>query len=367
MEGGVPLRDLAGWPHLKAPFLPPAGVAPPPPLLLDDPAICDAHWAEQHALAAGPVGARGCYALEGAVLAGACHVTVEGEVAVAPDLTPTYWRRMLEDGALGEAPHRRDLPVRAVDGPVAVVATLGYGEYGHWLLDILPRLWTLAGARPDLRDVRIALPTDAPAFGAALLARLGLRPEQLLVHDPWVERIAPRLLLLPSLAHDDYRLHPAAAGYFDALAVRHAAPGGGRPRHLFLSRARYGRPGIPGRHLVNHDDVRALLEACGFTTVCPELLPWPEQLALFAGARVVVGEHGSAMKNLLFTPPGAAVVNIHYLNDTQSKIAALRGHHMIYLRGEDLRAAPDGGVEYRVDIPNLARCVAAALGHAGRA
>lgn len=360
------LLDLAERPWLKTSFAPPAVVPPPPPLLLDDRGICGPAIAGYHAAASGAVASLGCHRLDGAEIAGACHVMVDGAVAVAPDLTPAYWRQGLEDGTLGGEADRRDLPVRAVGHEVAVIATPGYRQYGHWLLDILPRLWTLAEAGLAAPGLRIALPADAPGFGLALLARLGVGPDRLLRHEPAAERIAAPGVLLPSLAHTDYRLHPASAGFYDGLVARHAAPAAARRDRLFLSRAGLGRPGGASRCLVNHDAVRSFLEACGFTTVCPERLPWPEQLALFAGARVVVGEHGSAMKNLLFTPSGAAVVNIHWLNDTQSQIAALRRHHMIYLRGEDLRRHGDGRVEYRVDIPALGRCVVAALDRAGR-
>ncbi len=359
------LFDLAERPWLKASFAPAVHVAPPPPLLLDAPEICAPGMAGVHEAVAGPVEALGCYALDGAVVVGPCHVTVKGVAAVAPDLVPAYWRKGLEDGTLGDAPYRHDLPVREVAHPVAMIATLGYREYGHWLLDILPRLWTLADSGLAGPDVRIALPSDTPAFGLALLARLGIGGERLLRHDSAEERLAPARLLLPSLAHTDYRLHPASVEFYDGLVARHAATGTGRPTRLFLSRAQYGRPGVPGRHLVNHDMVRAALEARGFTTVFPERLPWPEQLALFAGARVVVGEHGSAMKNLLFTPPGTVVVNIHLLNNTQSQIAALRRHHLIYLGAEDVRRDETGRMEYQVGLAALSRCVAAALEFVG--
>lgn len=39
----------------------------------------------------------------------------------------------------------------------------------------------------------------------------------------------------------------------------------------------------------------------GFTVIYPETLPLPEQVALFAGARVVAGFGGSAMFNLMHT------------------------------------------------------------------
>ena len=360
------LLDLADRPWLKRSFAPPAMVAPPPPLLLDTPAICDASIAATHLSVAGPVAALGCYALADALLAGPCHVALDCTDVIAPDLTPIYWQRALQDGTLGDT-QRPDLPIRPITDPPAVIATPGYQEYGHWLLDILPRLWTLAAANPQPPDgLRIALPSDTPAFGRALLARLGIPPEHLLTHDPNAERLAPQTLLLPSLAHTDYRLHPASAAFYDTLVIQHAAPGPPGPTHLFLSRAQYSRPNIPGRHLLNHDDARALLEACGFTTIQPERLSWPEQLALFAGARVIVGEHGSAMKNLVFTPPGAVVINIHRLNHTQSHIAALRRHHLIYLRAENLTQAPTGRMEYRVDIPALARCITAAFDHLNR-
>jgi len=355
------LFDLAERPWLKASFAPAADVAPPPPLLLDAPDIRAPSIAIAHAAVAGPVASLGCYTLRGAVIAGPCHATVEGAAVVAPDLTPAYWRKGLEEGTLGDAPYRCGLPVRDVAYPVAVIAAPGYREYGHWLLDILPRLWTLAESGQAPPDMRIALPSDTPAFGLALLDQLGIRRDQLLLHDPAAERLAPDRLLLPSLVHTDYRLHPASVGFYDRLVAQHAAPGTGRPSRLFLSRAQYRRSDMPGRHLVNHETVRTVLEACGFTTIFPERLPWPEQLALFAGARVVVGEHGSAMKNLLFTPPGAVVVNIHLLNNTQSQIAALRRHHLIYLGAEDLRQDATGRVDYQVGIASLSRCVAAAL------
>lgn len=362
------LFDLVARPGLKSSFAPQAIAAAPPPLLLDAPGICDPWIATAHAAAAGPVASLGCYTLTGATITGACHVLVDDAPVVASDLTPHYLHRALQAGVM---PGRRDLPIRSVAHPLAVIATPGYLEYGHWLLDILPRLWTLAespSATPahSADGPRIALPSDTPPFGLALLDRLGIPPARLLLHDPAAERLAPPSVLLPSLAHTDYRFHPAACGYYDRLVANHAAPAADRPTRLFLSRAQYSRPDVPGRHLVNHHAVRTLTEACGLTTIFPERLSWPEQLALFAGARVVVGEHGSAMKNLLFTPPGAAVVNIHWLNNTQSRIAALRRHHLIYLRAEELRLDDAGRLAYRVDIATLARCVLAALDQAGR-
>jgi capsular polysaccharide biosynthesis protein len=176
------------------------------------------------------------------------------------------------------------------------------------------------------------------------------------------EVLRAQTVLLPSLVHTDYRLHPAAAAFYDDIVARFAARAAAKPQRIYVSRARYHAAGQPvGRRLANEPEIRAVLESAGFTTVFPETLPWREQLALFASARVIVGEHGSAMKNLLFTPKDAVVVNMHFLNMTQTHIAGLRGHHLIYLRTTPTGTMPDGARMYVANAVQLRRCVNVAL------
>jgi capsular polysaccharide biosynthesis protein len=48
----------------------------------------------------------------------------------------------------------------------------------------------------------------------------------------------------------------------------------------------------------------------GFTVVEPGLLPFEQQVQLFARARVVVGAHGAGLTNTLWSPPGIDVIEL---------------------------------------------------------
>jgi hypothetical protein len=351
----------------RAHAAPAAAAAPPPPLLLPAAGYCDAMVAEVHRTAFGPVGALGCWMLPDGTVSGRFLPGHAGRSIIAPDLLPAYVRTALDADTLPDAPHRGGLALRRVDGPLAVIGSLGYETFGHWLLDILPRLWvlkrTLGSAAARLP---FAVPDDLPGFGRRLLASQGIGPDRLVPYARGREALQAATLVLPSLMHQDYRFHPAAREVYDGIAAAAprppALPDRILPDRILIARDAWkGAPVQAARLLTNFPELEATLAPLGFVTIRPETLPWTDQVALFAGARVVVGEHGSAMKNLVFAGPGTAVVNMHFLNQTQSFIAGLRGHRMMYLSADDLQTSPDGVLSYRIDPGKLRRCAEAAL------
>jgi capsular polysaccharide biosynthesis protein len=79
----------------------------------------------------------------------------------------------------------------------------------------------------------------------------------------------------------------------------------GSIRRLFVGRGDVGR-----RRTVNIDAVRDLVQSHGFVTVAMDGRSLDEQAALFAGADVVVAEHGAALANLVFARPGTRVIEL---------------------------------------------------------
>ena len=93
----------------------------------------------------------------------------------------------------------------------------------------------------------------------------------------------------------------------DFLGAPAAAPAAARRAVVFVRR-------VSTRRLTNFDALagraRARADAAGldFVAVALEELPFDEQRALFARCAVLVAQYGSALHNVIFLPPGAAVV-----------------------------------------------------------
>lgn len=74
-------------------------------------------------------------------------------------------------------------------------------------------------------------------------------------------------------------------------------------KKIYISRNRYKY-----RKLLNEDEVINALKPLGFEIVYPELLPFIDQVSLFASAKIVIGTTGSALTNLLFCQPGSIFI-----------------------------------------------------------
>ncbi len=207
-------------------------------------------------------------------------------------------------------------PPKLVRGRTAVVASALSKGYGHWLLDELPRLLSL---RRDEADRVIA--HGAPSFAALALARRGWTGAVL-----EAERTAHFQcdeLVVPSLAGTV--VWPTRSGIDLVAAFAASLP---PEQSTFGERVYVTRENARRRNVVNERELWAELESAGFAKVRLEALSWPEQIAAFRGAKIVVAPHGAGLANVIFCAPATRVVecfNRSYVHGCFWRLAALCG------------------------------------------
>jgi capsular polysaccharide biosynthesis protein len=195
-------------------------------------------------------------------------------------------------------------PVGPQGPPVVALFLQDCNNFGHVLSEMLPRLLLLRDA--GLRDIRLLLPDAAAPFLPMIgftLGALGMQAEMLSCPHGSIMRVPA--LHWPSLVGEGWFKSPTVRRLFDALreAVPAAlGPAATGPARLFVTRPAGGRRDIP-----NAAEAAALAEARGYVVVEPSALPFPEQLALFAGAGRVAGPLGAALTLTGAMAPGGQV------------------------------------------------------------
>lgn len=232
----------------------------------------------------------------------------------------------------------------------------GSFNYGHWLVDDLPRAkaWLELRRRRGTRCVMI-LPTHGPAIDAVRVRSL-----QVLI-DPLIEvqfvppdrpcRI-PNLHYVTPVSYHPRIKTPAAIDFVQSRAASCLPQSQEEPgRRLFVAR----RP-PNSRSIVNFDELWGFLAARGFEMVEAETLDFAGQVALFQQAQIVVGQMGAAMTNTLFCRPGT---NLVYLGPTgwaepfYLDLAAVGGQHYNLLAGPTVNDGPPYLSDFSVPVDHL--------------
>jgi hypothetical protein len=128
-----------------------------------------------------------------------------------------------------------------------------------------------------------------------------------------VRRGSVRLKSCVFFTNSFHRLsHPAQLGsplHLEALnslrLVSSSVKGRSRPGRYMITRA-----GNLPRRIENIDAVLAMLDRHGVLTGDPGALTPNEQIGLFSNLELVVGVHGAGLTNLVFQPPGSAVLEL---------------------------------------------------------
>ena len=268
--------------------------------------------------------------------------------AAAYGLSPDYITSQLPNG-----PPAR---VRRETGRGLCLSGPGYRIYGHWLTDILPKLYVLERLGIDVALETLALPVDTPQFGRDWLRLLKVFPRRVVTYDPANEVVQFDELILPlpirANSRASHLLVPAVAALARRIGDLPARPPA--TDRIYLSRQKSGRL---GRQVRNADALEQMAVANGFTIVHPELLSLPEQLVTLRHARMLMGEYGSALHGSMFAPPDCIVCAIRgtgvHPGFLQSGVCGVLGQPFGYVFGPT-QIGPDGTQMIEPDVQDVA-------------
>jgi hypothetical protein len=189
-------------------------------------------------------------------------------------------------------------PVKSFDTAVFVGRRGECRNYGHFLVEVLPRLVLNAAHYPA--DARILLYKTAKSFAPPLLRAAGIAPSRV----SWIVRQPVHARTMYWLTPNTRTSHHHSADIYRVLRDM-VGDGVSEPpsRLLYISRRDAAR-----RRLVNDDAVGAMLEARGFEHVSPSTLTFADEVRTFAEARMVVSVCGAELANTAFMPSGGSVV-----------------------------------------------------------
>jgi capsular polysaccharide biosynthesis protein len=177
--------------------------------------------------------------------------------------------------------------------------------YYHWICDVLTRLHTVL---PRLTpDVQVILPPHTTAWQSRSLELIGLPRNQWLPYTgkrPWkVESLFYASPVAMTGDHEETSMKWLRATIWQRCLGGPPARDGWRK--LYLSRANAWP-----RKVVNEAELLSLLLERGFEVTDCGKLSFDEQVRLFSEAKCVVGPHGAAFTNILWSSPGTRVCEV---------------------------------------------------------
>jgi len=234
-------------------------------------------------------------------------------------------------------------PLEKIDGKAAILSVLSGNVYFHWMVDLLPRIEILrrAGIRLDQIDWFVVNNYESQ-FQKETLTALGIPPEKILASDRH-PHIQAEELIVPSFGSYLGWLQPWGLKFLREVFLTPKVLSKVSSKRAFLERIYISREKAKYRRVLNEGEVQEILRQNGFVTVSPESMSLEEQIAMFAGAKIIIAPHGSGLTNIIFSQPGTKVIEIispHYLRYYYWGISKQLGLEHYYLQGEAFSCYP---------------------------
>ncbi|MBV9078776.1 MAG: glycosyltransferase family 61 protein, partial [Methylobacteriaceae bacterium] len=145
-----------------------------------------------------------------------------------------------------------------VEEPCLYVAQGGEGIWGHWLVDIFPRLVMGLGIPAPFK---VVIDADTPAWCLHFLAMAGIDRSRVIRHDKFRTTLVVRDLYVPSFLRYGNAFSPLANLAWGLAPVSPAPPS----LRLYLSRSRAGRDAS----LLTAPEIEAVARRRGYRIVHP--------------------------------------------------------------------------------------------------
>ncbi|MCJ2036488.1 glycosyltransferase 61 family protein [Methylobacterium sp. J-068] len=280
----------------------------------------------------------------------------DGNFSIQPDGTLVVSESLLDDTSLTEQNPEIKVEAHAAavpDGsetilPETICIPLfrpGYKIYGHWLIDILPRITTFRDAFPGTPFSLLVL--DSTPAWADRLIDFFFGQEAPVIRVGTDRSYTGRLFLSsPSRRHDALSARSVALAH---VAVNVDKPSSGHEKIYVARRAEHA-----WRVMKNKTDLDLFLDSLGFLRVYPEDYSIGEQIGIFRAAKYIVGEAGSGLHNSIFANGDAEFFVIQSAQQPhliQSGLCHHLGQSVTYLWATAEK--PDWFAPFSVDLETL--------------
>ncbi|MGE0735341.1 MAG: DUF563 domain-containing protein [Alphaproteobacteria bacterium] len=249
---------------------------------------------------------------------------------------------------------------RIIRGPAATLRNLGEFVWGHWIMELLPRI-ELFRAYPRFDRLKFVVAANTNRVFYDSLLACGIAADNILEVDP-SRPIGFENHVCVTPVFDNHRwIAPGNAAFLHA-AGRRALAGrqnsdASAPRRIFLTRddARH-------RKLLNQDAVLDMLRPAGFVPFATARESFARQVEIFSRAEAVIAVMGSGVSNLVFSPPGADVIYLAPNRDALmffTDVALIAGHRLGLVFGESVAKETNYYSDFTIEIDDLRRCLRA--------
>lgn len=211
---------------------------------------------------------------------------------------------------------------RNIEEDCIVAISAGYGCYGHYLVDDLPRLSLIKdylGA--EFFNKKLVISHMTPEWAKNLFKFfLGVSDENFLIFNHESEILNLKRVFLSSYPHKEYNFHPYLREFYTRFSTKDVKPF----RKVCLSRKAWEPNKTHQRIFKSQELFEDLAASRGFEIIRPETMPLEDQIRLMSETACQVGEHGSAQHASIYNYFGNTIVGtINPLNEVQSSLGRI--------------------------------------------
>jgi hypothetical protein len=192
-------------------------------------------------------------------------------------------------------------------GTVFTLLTGGGGldNYFHWLFDVLPRFHLLKVSGLFQRVNWFIIPSYNLPYQLETLNTLGISQSQI-IDGSKVNHIEADTIIASSSHRNAGQMEKWVCDFLRESFVDTLRPNEKKyPSHFYIT-----RNDSRSRNVINENELIALLDRFGFTTLSLSGLSFEEQVRLFNNAEVIVSPHGAGLANLVFCKEGTKIIEI---------------------------------------------------------
>lgn len=219
-----------------------------------------------------------------------------------------------------------------------LVHKYGFRNYGHWLIEMLPKLYFFKKSSFFSKNVKLLLGELPPSMKEVVLSSLSILGYSeddvvFLKNAVYVKRC---LYVSPASMHP-YWLCSEINDFHKFLSCEvHKQKSGVCSFNGKFSKIFVTRRGKSNRKLANGLEIENYFSSKGFVIIDPAELSFNDQVLVFSSAFIIAGIAGAGMTNAVFARKNALV--IHIVPPTMPnlffyQLASICGHKYIEIRG----------------------------------